>query len=210
MESEKNQDLTSTCPGIELTDQEWVVAVFKCDPADVRRMLIEFYGFVKDIKGVRSLHFVIKDRLKDSVVFSFRVLVDASDRQVVQSKLNYKLGMLVHKNQFAVDPSARDPLERYVAWSPDEEISRRGLRKFNDFCNFLNRMSKLVLQMARKKYFGSDERVEVARTAAGMLGCTEYGILSAEHWEVGYYDRIDDRYCQCLKRDFSSPGHKKK
>jgi len=70
-------------------------------------------------------------------------------------------------------------------------------------------MSKLILQMARKRYFGSDERVEMVRLAAGTLGCTEYGILSTDQWEVGYYDRIDDRYCQCLKRDFKSQRHHK-
>jgi signal-transduction protein with cAMP-binding, CBS, and nucleotidyltransferase domain len=38
---------------------------------------------------------------------------------------------------------------------------------------------------------------------------TEYGILSTEHWEVGYYNRIDDRYCPCLKRDFRGKRSKK-
>lgn len=111
--------------------------------------------------------------------------------------------------RFAVDPDTEDPLERYVAWSPDERIAKYGPKKFMDFCDLLNKLSRLVLQMTRKKYFESDERVEIAHTMSSMLGCTEYGILSTEHWEVGYYDRIDDRYCQYLKRNFQSQQSKK-
>jgi hypothetical protein len=67
-----------------------------------------------------------------------------------------------------------------------------GPKKFMDFCDLLSKLSRLVLQMARKKYFDSNDRVEMAHAMSWMLGCTEYGILSPEHWEVGYYDRIDD------------------
>jgi len=119
---------------------------------------------------------------------------------VFKCKPPYKLGTLVLDKQFAVDPDAKDYLRKYVAWSPDEEISRCGLKKFSDFCDFLSRMSRLVLQMARRKYFDSDERVKMAHAAAEMFACTEYGVLSAEHWEIGYYDRIDDRYCEQMKR----------
>jgi hypothetical protein len=187
----------------------WCVAAFRCKPADVRRVLVSFYGFVKDLEGVRSLHFITRDRQEDDVVFSFRVLVDSKDKQIVKSKINYKLGTLMASGRFAVDPDTKDPLEKYVAWSPDERIAKYGPKKFMDFCDLLSKLSRLVLQMARKKYFESNDRVEIAHTMSSMLGCTEYGILSTEHWEVGYYDRIDDRYCQCLKRDFQSKRSKK-
>jgi len=188
---------------------DWCVAVFRCKPADVRRVLVSFYGFVKDLEGVKSLHFVIRDRLKDDVVFSFRVLVDSKDKQIVKSKINYKLGTLMASGRFAVDPDTKDPLEKYVAWSPDERIAKYGPKKFMDFCDLLSKLSRLVLQMARKRYFESNDRVEMAHVMSWMLGCTEYGILSTEHWEVGYYDRIDDRYCQYLKHDFRSKPSEK-
>jgi hypothetical protein len=192
-----------------MADGDWCVAVFRCKPADVRRVLVSFYGFVKDLEGVRSLHFIIRDRLEDDVVFSFRVLVDSKDKQIVKSKINYKLGTLIASGQFAVDPDTKDPLEKYVAWSPDERIAKCGPRKFKDFCDLLGKLSRLVLQMAQKKYFESNDRVEMAHAMSWMLGCTEYGILSTEHWEVGYYDRIDDRYCQYLKHNFRSRPSKK-
>jgi hypothetical protein len=164
---------------------------------------------VKDLEGVRSLHFIIRDRLEDDVVFSFRVLVDSKDKQIVKSKINYKLGTLMASGRFVVDPDTKDHLEKYVAWSPDERIAKYGPKKFMDFCDLLSKLSKLVLQMARKRYFESNDRVEIAHTISSMLGCTEYGILNTEHWEVGYYDRIEDRYCPCLKRDFQSKRSKK-
>jgi hypothetical protein len=192
-----------------MADDDWCVAVFRCKPADVRRVLVSFYGFVKDLEGVRSLHFIIRDRLEDDVVFSFRVLVDSKDKQIVKSKINYKLGTLMASGRFAVDSDTKDPLEKYVAWSPDERIAKYGPKKFMDFCDLLSKLSRLVLQMARKRYFESNDRVEMAHVMSWMLGCTEYGILSTEHWEVGYYDRIDDRYCQYLKHDFRSKPSEK-
>jgi len=194
---------------IFMADDDWCVAVFKCKPVDVRRVLINFYGFVKDLEGVKSLHFAIRDRLKDDVVFSFRVLVDLKEKQIVKSKIKYKLGTLMPGSRFAVDPDTKDPLEKYVAWSPDERIAKYGPKKFMDFCDLLSKMSRLVLQMVRRKYFESNDRVEIAHIMSSMLGCTEYGILSTEHWEVGYYDRIDDRYCQYLKRTFINQRSKK-
>jgi uncharacterized membrane protein len=55
--------------------------------------------------------------------------------------------------RFAVDPDTKDPLEKYVAWSPDERIAKYGPKKFMDFCDLLSKLSRLVLQMTRKKCF---------------------------------------------------------
>jgi hypothetical protein len=41
---------------------------------------------------------------------------------------------------------------------------------------------------------GASERIEIARLMPCMLGCTEYGSLSAKQMEIGYYDRIEDTY----------------
>jgi hypothetical protein len=164
------------------------------------KVLPSFYGFVKGLEGVKSLHFLITDRVKDEVVFSFRVMTE--DRRIVASKMAYKLAMLLPKGKFAVDPEFRHPLWKYVAWSSEDRIAKCGPKKFAEFCSLLERMSKLVLQMAKSRYFGSDERVEIAHATSWMLGCTEYGLLSTTHMEVGYYDRIENKYCQYLKQDF--------
>jgi hypothetical protein len=53
-------------------------------------------------------------------------------------------------------------------------------------------MSKIVVDMAKKDYFSSSERVEIAHVMSWMLGCTEYGLLSTKEMQIGYYDRISD------------------
>jgi hypothetical protein len=182
--------------------QNWCVAVFKCKPEDIRKVLVDFYSFAKDLEGVESLHFLIKDRLDNCLVFSFRVSINSEDTAIIESKIIYKLGQLLAKEDFAVNPETENPLWKYVEWCPYERIAKFGQKKFTKFCNVLERLSKLVLEMVKKDYFSSAERVEVAQNMSRMLGCTEYGLLGTEHWEVGYYDRVEDKYCQCLKQEF--------
>jgi hypothetical protein len=185
-----------------VASDDWCVAVFKCKPESIRKTLIDFYRFVKDLDGVKSLHFLIRDRVKDEVVFSFRVLTEKEYKQIVASKMAYKLGALISRDGFAVDPNIKNPLRKYVAWSSEDRIAKYGPKKFTEFCNFLEKMSKMVVQMVRSKYSSSDERVEIAHVMSWMLGCTEYGLLSKAHMEVGYYDRIDDKYFPYLKQYF--------
>ena len=62
---------------------EWCVAVFKCSPDSVKKVLVEVYRFADDLKGVRSLHFLVRDRVEDEVVFSFRVMVEPKFKEMV-------------------------------------------------------------------------------------------------------------------------------
>jgi len=184
-----------------MPDDGWAVAVFECAAENVRSVLLEFYGFVVDLVGVASVHFLIRDRVGDDIVVSFRVLVEGKCREVVESKMNYKLGILV-PNKFAVNPDSQNPLNKYVAWGTKERIFKSDVDKFPEFCSLLSRMSGLVIEMLKSDCFGSSERVEVAYLMSWMLGCTEYGKMSPTHWELGYYDRIKDKYCPHLRQDF--------
>ena len=67
------------------------MAVFKCDPDLVKEALVEVYRFVYDLKGVRSLHFLVRDRVEGEVVFSFRVMVEPKFKEIVKTNLAYKL-----------------------------------------------------------------------------------------------------------------------
>ena len=58
------------------------------------------------------------------------------------------------------------------------------------------------MNMAKIGYFSPAERVEMAHLMAWMFGCTEYGLLSPKHYEVGYYDRITGKSCPHLKQTF--------
>jgi hypothetical protein len=50
------------------TSNKWCVAVFKCSPVLVKKVLVEVYRFAEELKGVRSLHFMVRDRVEDEVV----------------------------------------------------------------------------------------------------------------------------------------------
>jgi hypothetical protein len=111
-----------------MASDEWCVAVFRCTPENVRSVLLEFYGFMKDVEGVKSLHFLIRDRVNNEVVVSFRVLSAERTGDFVRSKMNYKLGILV-PGKFAVDPDPQNPLNKYVAWSPEKKDIHVGSRQ---------------------------------------------------------------------------------
>ena len=187
---------------------EWFVAVFKCSPDAVRKVLVDVYRFTDDLKGVRSLHFLIRDRVEDEVVFSFRVMVEPKYKEIVKSKLAYKLGTLLPKDKYEVDPGRENSLEQYVAWLPDKRIADFGQNNFNQFIELLKNMSTIVVQLIENGYFASNERVELVHVVSLMLGCTEYGMLRPSGMEVGYYDRLEDKYCPYLRQDFPNSNEK--
>lgn len=184
-----------------MQNDDWAVAIFKCTTENVRCVLLDFYNFMTDLEGVKSLHFLIRDRVENEVIFSFRVSIEKKFKEIVRSKMNYKLGILV-PDKFAVNPDSQNPLNKCVAWDAEKRISKSGLDKFPEFCSLLSKMSGLVIEMLKNDYFGSTERVEIAHVMSWMLGCTEYGMLSTAHMEVGYYDRIEDKCYQYLREDF--------
>jgi hypothetical protein len=187
---------------------KWCVVVFKCSPDSVKKVLIEVYRFTDDLKGVRSLHFLVRDRVDDKVVFSFRLMVEPKFKEIVKSKLAYKLSSLLTKDMYATDPTAENNLAQYVAWFPEKRIADFGQSKFNLFIDLLKNMSALVVQMIENDYFASNERAELAHILSWMLGCTEYGLLSTSGMEVGYYDRLEDKYCSYLRQDFPKSTRK--
>ena len=96
------------------TSNEWYVAVFKCSPDYVKNILVEVYKFVDNLKGVRSLHFLIRDRVEDEVVLSFRVMVEPKFKEIVKTKLSYKLSTLLSEDKYVIDPDAGNSYKRKV------------------------------------------------------------------------------------------------
>ena len=187
---------------VSLKSNDWCVVVLKCKPENVENVLVDFFGFLENLEGVGDLHFLIRDRVDDDVIFSFRVLSKPRKKRIVASKIAYKLKMLMSEDKFAIDPGVDNPLQKYVAWGYKERVNNLGQEKFDVFCRFLNQLSRIVVDMAKTKYFESAERAEIAHVMSWMLGCTEYGMLTTGHMEVGYYDRIEDRYHPYLKQGF--------
>jgi hypothetical protein len=181
---------------------DWCVAVFKCKADGARDVVVDFYSFVDGMFGVRDLYFLIRDRVDDEVVFNFRVLVEREQMEVVKSKMRYSLKRIFSTGSFSINPRRNSPLHKYAAWQPDERSTKFGEKKLSLFCRLLSQLSRFVVDMARNDYFGSEERAELAHVTSWMLGCTECGLLSAEAMQVGYYDRIEDRYRMYLKQRF--------
>jgi len=144
------------------------VAIFKCSPATVKKVLVEVYRFTDDLKGLRSLHFLVRDRVEDEVVFSFRVMVEPKFREIVKSKLAYKLGTLLPKDKYTIYLTAENSLGQYVAWLPEKRIVDFGQSKFNQFIDLLKNMSSVVVEMIENNYFASNERVELAHIMVWM------------------------------------------
>jgi hypothetical protein len=189
---------------------EWCAAVFKCSPDSVKKVLVEVYRFADDLKGVRSLHFLIRDRVEDEVVFSFRIMVEPKFKEIIKNKLSCKLSTLLSKDKYSIDPTAENSFGQYVAWQPEKRIAAYGQSKFNQFIDVLKNLSAIVIQLVENDYFASNERVELAHIMSWMLGCTEYGLLSTSGMEVGYYDRLEDKYCSYLRQDFPKSSDQKK
>jgi hypothetical protein len=69
---------------------------FKCKPEQIKTTLPELYHFVNALEGVKSTHFLIRDRIDDEVLFSFRIMIDPKQK-LIKNKIAYKLGTLFLK-----------------------------------------------------------------------------------------------------------------
>ena len=111
-----------------MQSDSWCVTVVKCNSEKAKNVLVDFFSFLESLEGVEDLHFLIRDRIEDEVVLSFRVLTKPKMKKVVRSKIAYKLKKLVSEDKFAIDPKAEDPLQKYVAWSSKGKIAKPNLK----------------------------------------------------------------------------------
>ena len=189
---------------------DWLVAVFKCKSSEAAKNLVDFYRFIDSQKGVQSLHFSVDDRVEDEVVFTFRVLLEPKLKETLKTRSATKLGTLLSADKFAIDPTVNSNLKQYVSWFPEKKLAQLGVARFAVYVDLLKNMSVLVIDALEKNFFSSNERIDLAHVFTKMLGCTEYGLLRTSGIEVGYYDRIEDKYCSYLRQNFPQPDENKK
>ena len=185
-----------------MVESEWLVVVLRSKSTEAKSVLIDLYRYIEHLPGVTAVHFLIRDRVDDDVVFSFRVLPDQTEKEHVRDAIAVKLKNTFPADSFAIDPKLGNPLQPYAAWPWLERTARGGPEKISSLGNYLGQLSRLAVEMAEGDYFASEERVEMAHLAAWTLGCTEYGWLSAQEIQVGHYDRIEDRYHIHLRETF--------
>ena len=176
-----------------MSNNDWSVVVLKTESDNLEKTLVDFYRYVEDLIGVNDLHFLIRGRVENDIFLSFRILLDANEKDNLENTIALRLETIMPKEAFVINPEPDHPLYRYVAWPWRDTINRRELERFRLYCSFLSKLSRMVVEMAEKDYFRPEERVEMIHVASWMLGCTEYGQLSVEGWEIGYCDQITNR-----------------
>jgi hypothetical protein len=186
---------------IIVADNDWCIVVAKCEAKATAGFLVDFYRFAKGMDGVRNLYFLVRDHVENDVVFIFRILVDPGKVRALKSKISYKLKSLLPEGKYAIDPRSDNLFSKYAALSA-ESAAKIGKERFLILCDFLGKLSETVVEMAEKKFFNFTERAEMVHTMASMLGCTEYGMLTKNSMEVGYFDRIEKKYLPYLKEIF--------
>ena len=184
----------------------WLVTVFKVDPSKVREILIALYDYAKDIEEIKSLHFIIRDRFEDKIVFSFRFMLEEGKMKILASKISFKLKSLMSEKDFVIGPTPDHQLYKYEAWPWRKTLEERGPDKFNAFYTFLSRLSFIVVEMAKQDYFSSSERVETAHVFSWILGCNEITCLIPQEKNnsvlTGLLDRIENRFYTYNKQDY--------
>jgi len=118
------------------------VVVFRAEADKVGKILADFYWYVKDLIGVKDLHFIIRDRVDDDVVLCFRILLESKEKTDLENIIAFHLGKSMTENAFAVSPELEHPFYKYVAWPWRDTVNRRGLEKFTLFCDFLSKFIK--------------------------------------------------------------------
>jgi hypothetical protein len=173
---------------------DWSVIVVKTKPENARETLVRLYWFIEGLIDVNSIHFMIRDRMQDGVVFSLRVRMASAEAEATKSAMRRELDRLAIIDG-AVDPPTHHPLHRFTAWTWQSALRQRGADKFTQFCEYLSQFSRIVVDMAEHEYFTSRERAEMAHEVSWMLGLTECGVLRVKGKkgvEIGYYDRIEN------------------
>jgi hypothetical protein len=184
---------------MEMDESVWSIIVVRIASKNVQEMLITLYRFIEHLAGVQSLHFIIRDRIDDAVVVSFRILLDHEAKNHIERTITQQLRNVLAEKAFILNPEPDHPFHKYVAWPWKERIEKDGMKKSTDFYMFLNQFSRIIIEMGEADYFSSNERVEMAHVLSWLLGCTEYGQLSTTEMCIGYYDRIQNEYYPYLR-----------
>jgi hypothetical protein len=183
-----------------MIENKWSTVAIKCRAAKTKDLIIEFYGFMKDVVGVKDLYFIFRDRMDSDVILVFQVSMDPEKEKAVKSKIRYKLKRMMSEDDFLIEPDINHSLNKYS--SPIMKRRQIDSTKYVALHNLLNQISRFMVDVTKANCFDSEDRAELVRVISMMLGCTEYGLLSTKEMEVGYYDRINDKYHTCLKESF--------
>ena len=108
----------------------WIIAVLKCRAEDAPSFLVDFYDFVEDLEEVKDLHFLIRDRVDDDAIFSFRFLTEKKNYRIAHSKISFKLKSHFPNERFILNPEATHPLFKFAAFPWRQAVKDRGAERY--------------------------------------------------------------------------------
>jgi hypothetical protein len=137
-------------------------------------------------------------------------MVEPKLKDIIISKSAVKLSTLFGADKFAIDPPVESDLGQYISWCPEKKLAQMGQARFTSFIDLLKNLSALVVDAVENNYYASSERIKIAHIFSSMPGCTEYGMLRTTGMEIGFYDRLEDKYCSYIRQTFPQPNESKK
>ena len=183
-------------------NENWAVAVFECEARECRPFLIGLSKFLESIPEIKSYHYLIRGQENNNPIFSLRIFRDSKNKKEIKGKLEAKLKEL-DIQRLEVDPETPTEFwERYNKWTPitEETITgHHGKEGWKVYCDALHSMSKFVIDLAKKNWFTSKKRVEMAHLMAWTLGCSEAWKRYSAGIFMGYLDRIDGEHHPYLR-----------
>lgn len=109
---------------ISLIENAWLVTVFKYDYSNAKEILIDLYNFAKDLEEVKDLFSIIRYRVEDEVVFSFRFMIEEEN---TFSQIQFKLKNLIPEENFMLNLIPDNPLYKYEACPQKKTLKKLGL-----------------------------------------------------------------------------------
>jgi len=91
-----------------MSSEDWSVIVFKVEADKARKILVELYRYVKDLIGVKDLHFLIRDRVQDDIVLNFRILLESNKKNDLENAIAFHLGKAMSENAYCCLAVERD------------------------------------------------------------------------------------------------------
>lgn len=175
-----------------LEAEDWSVAVVKCRMEDLAKIIVGLSDVLEDLKAALSYHFTLRDSTNQDIWLSFRVCRAREDADIVESTMRGKLNEMISKDRFEVPPTSKK-FEDRIKFSPFTESRERVANywgtedNWKTFCEFLNRLSIIVVDMVRKNQYDANKRVDIGHLLMNMLGIAHSKTL---------YDRLTkSKFC---------------
>lgn len=178
--------------------ESWTVLGVECPKKDWPQVLISLSHFLDQLAQVKSHHFLVRYYHEDRIFASFRIFSDPNDKDMVKYKLEEKGKKLSNLFLFDIDPAPGTARRKSHGWTGPFSNHKiwGGEETWATCCDFLSRMSKIVVEMAEKGHFDFPRRHKIAHLMVNMLALREWPVAYPDQRTVvaGFINLLDDRW----------------